>query len=147
MFFHGEALLAPSPTSNLEDHPSSAVRDYLFNIFAATLHIGGRSSIRNLRTCRAVVTGTHLSRLAEPTLRIFKQDRLQWTYNVTMRHVRVTIVAVEKQELLHTLSVRFWFFVSNLQNSCTILSSVARPALTDRNDKDNSRFSQFYVIA
>jgi hypothetical protein len=27
-----------------------------------TLHIGGRSSIRNLRTRHAVVTGTHLSR-------------------------------------------------------------------------------------
>jgi len=38
----------------------SAVRDCLFNIFAATLHIGGRSSIRNLRTRHAVVAGTHL---------------------------------------------------------------------------------------
>ena len=61
-FFHGEALLAPRPTPKLEDHPSSAVCDCLFNIFATTLHIGGRSSIRNLRTRRAVVTGTHLSR-------------------------------------------------------------------------------------
>ena len=60
-FFHGEALLAPRPTTKLEDHPSSAVCDCLFNIFAATLHIGGRSSIRNLRTRRAVVTGAHLT--------------------------------------------------------------------------------------
>ena len=37
----------------------SAVRDRLFNLFAATLHIGGRSSIRNLRMRHAVVTGTH----------------------------------------------------------------------------------------
>jgi hypothetical protein len=66
--FHGEELLAPRPTSKLEDHPLSAVRDYLFNIFAATLHIGGRSSIRNLRTCHAVVTGTHLSRGEENVL-------------------------------------------------------------------------------
>jgi len=29
--------------------------------FAPTLHIGDRSSIRNLRTRHAVVTGTHLS--------------------------------------------------------------------------------------
>ena len=58
--FHGEALLAPRPTPKLEDHPSSAVRDCLFNIFAATLLIGGRSSIRNLRTRHAVVTGTLL---------------------------------------------------------------------------------------
>jgi len=46
----------------LEDHPLSVVRDYLFNIFAATLHIGGRFSIRNPRTCHAVVfcTGVKL---------------------------------------------------------------------------------------
>ena len=59
-FFQGEALLAPRPTPKLEDHPSSAIRDCLFNIFAATLLNGGRSSIRNLRTRHAVVTGTHL---------------------------------------------------------------------------------------
>jgi hypothetical protein len=61
MGFHGEALLAVRPTPKLEDHILSAVRDCLFNLFAATLHIGGPSSIRNLRTCRAVVTGIHLS--------------------------------------------------------------------------------------
>jgi len=61
MFFHGEALLTPRPTPKLEDQPPSAVRDCLFNIFAATLHIGGCSSICNLRTRRAMVTGTHLS--------------------------------------------------------------------------------------
>jgi hypothetical protein len=60
--FHGEELLAPCPTSKLEDRPLSAVRDCLFNIFAATLHIWRRSSIRNLRTRHAVVTGTHLPR-------------------------------------------------------------------------------------
>jgi hypothetical protein len=60
--FHGEELLAPRPTAKLEDQPLSAVRDSLFNIFAATLHIGGRSSIRNQRTHHAVVTGTKLTR-------------------------------------------------------------------------------------
>ena len=60
--FYGEELLAPHPTSKLEGHPLSAVRDCFINIFAATLHIGGRSSIRNLRTRHAVVTGTHFSR-------------------------------------------------------------------------------------
>ena len=61
--FHGEELLAPRPTPKLEDHPLSAVRDCLFNLFAATLHIRGHSSIRNLRTRHAVVTGTHKHRL------------------------------------------------------------------------------------
>jgi hypothetical protein len=51
-------LLAPCPTPKLEYHPLSAVHDCLFNIFAATLHIGGRSSIHNPRTRHAVVTGT-----------------------------------------------------------------------------------------
>jgi hypothetical protein len=55
--FEGEELLALRPTPKLKYHPLSAVRDCLFNTFAATL----RSSIRNLRTRHAVVTGTHLS--------------------------------------------------------------------------------------
>jgi len=59
--FYGEELLAPSPTPKLENHSLSVIRDCLFNMFAATLHIGGRSSIRNLRTHHDVVTGTHLS--------------------------------------------------------------------------------------
>ena len=60
--FYGEDLLAPRPTPKLENHPLFAVRDCLFNIFAATLHTGGCSSIRNLKTRHAVVTGTHLPR-------------------------------------------------------------------------------------
>jgi hypothetical protein len=60
ILFYGEGLLAPRPTPNPEDHPSSAVRGCLFNLFTSTLHIGGRSSIRNLRTRHVVVTGTHI---------------------------------------------------------------------------------------
>jgi len=59
--FYGEKLLAPYPNPKLKDHPVSAVRDCLFNIFAAALDIGGRSSICSLRRCHAMVTGTHLS--------------------------------------------------------------------------------------
>jgi hypothetical protein len=58
--FYGEELLAPRPTRKLEDQSLSAVRDYLLNIFTAALHIGGRHSIRNLRTRHAVATGTQL---------------------------------------------------------------------------------------
>jgi hypothetical protein len=39
LFFYREELLAPRPTPKLKDHPLSAVRDCLFNIFAVTLHI------------------------------------------------------------------------------------------------------------
>jgi len=56
-----EELLASCPSPKLEDQPLLTVGDCLFRIFAATLHIVSRSSIRNPRTRRAVVTGTHLS--------------------------------------------------------------------------------------
>ena len=60
--FYGEELSAPRPTPKLEDHPLSALGDCLFNIFAATLHTRGCSSIRNLRSRHPVVTGAQLSR-------------------------------------------------------------------------------------
>jgi hypothetical protein len=60
--FYSEELLVPPPTAKSKDHPLSALRNCLFNIFAATLHIGGRSSIRNVMTRHALVTVIHLSR-------------------------------------------------------------------------------------
>jgi len=36
--FYGEELLASCPTPKLEGHPLLAVREFLFNIFTATLH-------------------------------------------------------------------------------------------------------------
>ena len=59
--FYGEDLFPTHPTPNLEYYPLSAVCDCLFNIFADTLHIEGLYPFRSLRTCRAAVTGTHLS--------------------------------------------------------------------------------------
>ena len=37
--FYGEELLALRPTPKLENHPLSAFRDCLFNVFAVTLHV------------------------------------------------------------------------------------------------------------
>jgi len=37
--FKDEDFSAPRPTNNMEVHPLSAVRDCMFNIFAATLRI------------------------------------------------------------------------------------------------------------
>ena len=59
--FYGKVLLAPPPNIKLEDHFLSAVRDCLFNTFVSARYIGGRSSIRNLKTRQAVVTETQLS--------------------------------------------------------------------------------------
>jgi hypothetical protein len=49
-----EELSALDPNPKLQDHPLSTVRDILFCIFAATVHIGGRSSTRSLRTRHSV---------------------------------------------------------------------------------------------
>jgi hypothetical protein len=59
---YGE-LLAPRPTPKPEDHPLSTVRDCLFNIFAATLHIW-RPSPPSATWRHAMVwwQGTHLVR-------------------------------------------------------------------------------------
>jgi hypothetical protein len=84
--FYREGLLAPRPTPKLEDHPLSAVNDCLFNLFAATLHIGGRSSLRNLRTRHAVVTGTHYiesSRIDQLILNL--GARWKWVVSFTSR--------------------------------------------------------------
>jgi hypothetical protein len=54
-------VLSPSSNPKLEDHPLSAVRDCLFYIFVATLHVGSRASIRNLTTRHAVAAETYLS--------------------------------------------------------------------------------------
>jgi hypothetical protein len=43
LFLHGEELLDPHSTSNMEDCPLMAVRDYLFNIFTATFLSWGLS--------------------------------------------------------------------------------------------------------
>jgi hypothetical protein len=57
--FYGEGLLAPRATPKLEDHPLSAVRGCLFNIFAATLRNWRTSSIRNLSTRHVVGPTQH----------------------------------------------------------------------------------------
>jgi hypothetical protein len=69
VIFYGEELLAPRPNPKLEDHPLLAVCDYLFNVFAATLHIcrpllhpqPEDAPCRGDRDRLIVVTGTDLS--------------------------------------------------------------------------------------
>jgi hypothetical protein len=80
-------VLAPCPTPKLQDHPLSAVRDCLFSIFEVILHIGGRSSIRNLRARHAVVTGTHLSHWKDP---------------------KNFLIFLDISELLSIVSTKFW---------------------------------------
>jgi len=87
--FYGEEFFAPRPNLRLEDHPLSAVRNCLFNIFTAKLPTGGFSSIRNLRTHHAVVTETHSSRMQCPHMHntsvVFRKIGLtliSWTHRL-----------------------------------------------------------------
>ena len=77
-------MSTPRPNPKLEDHPLSDVRDCLFSIFAATLHIGDRSSIRNLRTRHAVVTGNH-----QNIVRVIKSRRMRWAGHVARMGERI----------------------------------------------------------
>jgi hypothetical protein len=76
LFFYGEELLAPRPT--LEDHPLLAVRDCLFNIFAATLHIW-RPSPPSATWGRAMPwwQGTHLTWIMESKLENYCRREMQ----------------------------------------------------------------------
>jgi hypothetical protein len=62
--FYGEYLLASRPTPKLEDHPLSAVRDSLCDIFAATLHIGGLPDFK--RTGWAAFPAHFEDRISDP---------------------------------------------------------------------------------
>jgi hypothetical protein len=48
----------------------------------------------------------------------------QCTYNVTLRRVRVTTVALEKQYVLHILIVRLQPYLPSIQSAGAVLSSV-----------------------
>ena len=63
------------------------------------------------------------------TVRFNSQQDRQCTYNVTIRRVRATIVAAEKQKVLHILSVCLYLWVPSVKCACVILSSVAWSAL------------------
>jgi hypothetical protein len=54
-------LLEPRTTPNLEKPPLIGCPLLLIQYIRGYLHIGGRSSIRNLSTRHAVLTGTHVS--------------------------------------------------------------------------------------
>ena len=82
------------PSTQLEDHLLSTVRDCLFNIFAVTLHTGGRSSIPNLRIRHPVVTGTDLSRVRAASLNII-QVNLRGCYKWTVSPDRQPVACTQ----------------------------------------------------
>jgi hypothetical protein len=82
--FYGDKLLTLHLTLDMEDHPLSAAHYCLFNISAATLHITGRFSIRNMRTRHAVVRGTHFH--GYRLLRIKFSDASYKYVNIKINH-------------------------------------------------------------
>jgi hypothetical protein len=68
--FYGEELLAPRPTPQAGGQPLAGCPRLLIQYIRSYPPHWGRSSIRNLRTRHAVVTGTHLQR-AEGLLYLF----------------------------------------------------------------------------
>jgi len=80
-------LLAPRTTSQLDEHLLSAVRDFLFDTFAAVLHIGGSFSIRNLRMRHAMVTGTHIWRAKRYVLLTYYFRVMKWRKMRREEHV------------------------------------------------------------
>jgi len=109
--FYGEELLAPRSAPKLEERPLSAVRNCLFNIFTATLHIGGRSSICNLRMCHALVTGTHLSWHEYEYPRIMQS---LWTKSAEEDPDKITLNA---QETLVFYKKRVFLFLQTYKSS------------------------------
>jgi len=118
--FYRAGLLALRPTPKLEDHPSSDVRDCLFNLFAAILLIGGLSSIRNLRTRHAVVTGTLVGAVMN----------LRFPWNAGNFLTSCKPVSFSRRALHHGVSVKVVLGIQHALRMCRIISpSVACPAV------------------
>ena len=102
-------MLAYRPTPKARDHILSAVRDCLFNILAATLHTGGRSSIRNLRTRHAVVTGTYCHQLKMIRLATFEcKLGYPWCLLILYDPTRVAVMhAGNRQTRYHLIKIIF----------------------------------------
>jgi hypothetical protein len=85
-------MLAPRPAPKLEDTTPCRLSVTTYSIYSQLPSIfGGCSSIHNLKTCHAVVTGTHLSRPCiyiyeilvhmKMSLNWFKTNSLIYSYN------------------------------------------------------------------
>jgi len=137
--FYGEELLAPRPTPKLENHPLSVVRDCLF---VATIHIGGRSSIRH-----AVVTGTHLS-WGKPYHRLFlkyenTESKCRQPFT-PLSKVRLSLSwSSRKSRFLYNFTLRtVWNFMGNPRN-CLVISDRWK---TGRKDRHGPHTVSFFLL-
>ena len=103
----------------------SAVCDCLLNIFSATLHVLGRSSICSLRTLRALLTVAHLT---------FVSLRLP----LLTAHLRILFVnnylqTMCKEELVVLFKVLFWELPVGLRKAMRTFSHDHRSSGRDLN--------------
>jgi len=99
------------------------VRDFLFNIFAGTLHIGGRFSIRNRRTRRAVVIGYHLTKL--DILLLWTELKLHTLCDWQIYRVRPRIFTSSPHVITNILITRHTQYVPML--TAALLTKFNRP--------------------
>jgi hypothetical protein len=94
-------VVKPRPTPRLEDHPISAVRDCLFNIFAATLHIWRPSPLSATRG-RAMPwwQWTHLTWFQELRPRKFSM------YHISCLHIQARHRTRTCTDRIHSFSLQ-----------------------------------------
>jgi len=94
-------VVSNSPNPRLEDHPLSDVCDCLFNIFAATLRIGGCSSIRKLMTLNPEVTGNQFEIVRNWNAQVIygnMEDTRAWIFH-TADIVHAIIISAHMSQL------------------------------------------------
>jgi hypothetical protein len=125
--FYGGELLAPRPTPKLEGHLLSAVRDSLFDIFAAALHVW-RPSPPSATWRRAVPwwQGTHLTWFIYTTGKIIvlctcfiylflRHTESQWFVPHRLLYIHYTVIEQRAFSILPSFfSLSFSFFSSGL---------------------------------
>jgi hypothetical protein len=125
VIFFGELFLPLRLTPKREDHPLSAVRDCLLNVFSATLHVVGRSSIWNLRTLRAVLTGAHLTIVRLRLSLITAYLRILFVNNY--------LQTMCKEELVVLFHVLFWELPVSLRKAMRTFGHDHRSSGRDLN--------------
>jgi hypothetical protein len=116
-------VVSPRPTPKLEGHPLSAVRDCLFNIFAATSqYLETVSPTRNLRTRHVDATCFYISNVCEQNtnyryivrkrlfnLRASEQSQLhkqKWGRNFFKRFVQMCLT--DNRDAIIINSINLW---------------------------------------
>jgi hypothetical protein len=86
----------PCPNPKLEDHPLLAVCDCLLYILAATLHIGGCSSVCNVRMRHAAETGTLFIMDGSTKLKLILQSsKMDWNGAVQYKAQGLQLLLLE----------------------------------------------------